>query len=113
MNGARSASTEVAIAPTSSPDETNGFASPPVNADDLARIRTVEPCTTPAMPPPAMRASVHWRYGGMSVTTEADTIVPATTAAGDATTSRAWSSQGMKYAAISTIVAVLNTNKAV
>ena len=40
-------------------------------------------------------ASVHWRYGLMSETTDAETIVPATMAAGVAMVSNKWSTQGM------------------
>ena len=56
---------------------------------------TVVACTVPAMPPPATTARLHFRNGLTSVTIEAVTIVPATTAAGVASVSRKLSSHGI------------------
>jgi len=86
--GTRMASRDVMIDPVNSKVETTGFKAPPVDAEDFARSATVVPCTNPAIPPPAIRASVHFKNGEMSVITDAVTIVPAMTAAGVAIMSR-------------------------
>ena len=82
------ASSAVIIDPTSSRVETTGFPAPPVDNEDCVRSATVVPCTNPAMPPPAISASVHFKNGEISVITDADTMVPAAIAAGVATMSR-------------------------
>jgi hypothetical protein len=63
------------------------FPRPPVNAVEWALRIPVTPCVTPAIPPPAMTAAVHFTIGGASIMTAADTIVPAMNAAGVAKTS--------------------------
>ena len=93
--GTRIASTAVTIDPISSKEEIKGFPIPAVETDDFARSATVVPCTNPAIPPPAMSASVHLRNGDISVIIEAVTTVPAMIAAGVATMSRRWSTQAM------------------
>ena len=71
-----------------------GLATPPVSAVDLSRNSTDVPWMSPAAPPPPMIATAHLRAGGRSVTTDAAATTPASIAAGVATVSRAWSSQG-------------------
>jgi len=88
------ASTETPVAPAASPVATSGLPKPAVVTDDAARRLTVATCTRPAVPPPAIAASVHARSGDMSVKTETETTVPATTAAGVATVSRRLSTHG-------------------
>lgn len=86
--GARMASREMIIDPANSKVETAGFPIPPVETDEFARSATVVPCTNPAIPPPAIRASVHFRNGDISVTNEAVAMVPAMIAAGVAAISK-------------------------
>ena len=86
--GTRMASTAVITDPTNSKVETKGFPTPAVETADFARRATVVPCTYPAIPPPAISASVHFRNGDISVTIEAVVMVPAIIAAGVATISR-------------------------
>jgi len=86
--GTRIASRAVIIDATNSNVETKGFPIPAVETDDFARSATVVPCTNPAIPPPAISASVHFRNGDISVIIEAVTTVPAMIAAGVATMSR-------------------------
>ena len=57
--------------------------------------QAVTPCVTPAMPPPAMIAVVHFSIGETSAITAADTMVPATKAAGVASVSSRLSTPGM------------------
>ena len=59
-----------------------GLPTPAVSTVDFALSKAVTPCVSPATPPPAMIAVVHFSIGGKSVITAADTRVPATTAAG-------------------------------
>src|SRR5512143_2642283 len=86
--GARIASRAVIIDPTNSKVEIIGFPIPAVETDDFVRSATVVPCTNPAIPPPAISASVHFRNGDILVTDEAVVMVPAMIAAGVATMSR-------------------------
>lgn len=78
----------VMMDPTNSKVENKGFPIPAVEIDDLVRSATVVPCTNPAIPPPAIKAKVHFRKGEISVTKEAVAMVPAMTAAGVAIVSR-------------------------
>jgi hypothetical protein len=55
------------IAPTASPVAMTGFPNPPVRVVDMPRASIVDPCTSAALPPPAMTASVHFRRGFISV----------------------------------------------
>jgi hypothetical protein len=87
--GTRIASKAMITDPTSSKVETKGFPNPAVDTNDVPRSVTVVPCTNPAIPPPAIRASVHFRKGDISVTNEAEAKVPAMIAAGVAAASRA------------------------
>jgi hypothetical protein len=80
--GATMASREVTMDPTRSKIENKGFPIPAVAADDAARIATVVPWTKPAIPPPVISASVHWRNGDRSVIMAAVVTVPAIIAAG-------------------------------
>ena len=82
------ASRATTIDPTNSKVESKGFPIPPVKADDFARSATVVPCTNPAIPPPAIRARVHFRNGDILATNEAVAMVPAMMAAGVAAISR-------------------------
>jgi hypothetical protein len=50
---------------------------PPVKSVDFALTTAVAPCVSPATPPPATTAVVHFTIGGKSVMTAASTIVPA------------------------------------
>jgi len=111
-SGMTTASMEVMTDPASSPPATAKFPNPNVVPEDSPRTATVPICTTAAVPPPAMMAMVHLSSGEMSVSTEAVSTMPAPTAAGVAMTSRALSSQGMKYAPTSTMVATAKTASA-
>jgi len=53
------------------------------------------PFVSPATPPPATKAAVHFTMGGASIITAADRIVPATKAAGVARVSSRLSTTGM------------------
>jgi len=79
---------DVSTDPAHSAEATRGFPNPAVKADDFARRATVEAWTNAAAPPPAMTAKVHLRKGDTSMTIEAVTRMPATTAAGEAIRSR-------------------------
>ena len=65
----------------SSTVDTTGLAIPAVAREDFPLTRTLEPCTKPAIPPPAIIASVHLNKGDTSPTIDAVVIVPAITAA--------------------------------
>jgi len=93
-NGAIIAARAVRMEPPSSAVAMTGFARPPVPVSERPRARTVVACTIPATPPPATTARLHFRNGLTSVTMDAVTTVPATTAAGVATVSRKLSIQG-------------------
>ncbi len=93
--GARMESTVPRIEATSSPVETTGLPSPPVEAVDTPRTVTVDPWIKPATPPPAMMARDQRKKGLTSVTIDAVAIVPATMAAGVAIVSSRLSSQGI------------------
>src|SRR5947209_5462876 len=92
--GAASDRMEVARDPPSSTVARTGFPRPPVPALDAPRATTVVPWTNPAIPPPAIAASVHFRNGLISATSDAVTTVPATTAAGEAMVSSRLSTHG-------------------
>ena len=85
---------EVITDPASSSVAIAAFPIPPVNKDDLARSAVVDPCKRPAIPPPAMIATIHFSEGGMSVITDAVKIVPAMMETGEAIASITLSSQG-------------------
>ena len=72
----------------------NCNARPPVRTVECALRIPVIPCVNPAMPPPAITAAVHFTIGGASIMTAADTIVPATKAAGVAKVSSRLSTTG-------------------
>jgi len=93
--GARMAMIDIVIEPPSSIVASNGLARPPVPAVDAPRANTVVPWTSPAIPPPAMIARVHFKNGLVFVTIEAVIIVPATIAAGEAIVSNRWSTHGI------------------
>src|SRR6266404_6148886 len=93
--GATIAITEVITAPANSAVATRGFPNPAVDRVDVPRATTVVPCTSPAAPPPAITASVHFRNGLTSPTIAAVTTVPAMSAAGVAIVSKTWSIHGM------------------
>ena len=86
---------EVMSEPPSSAVARIGLARPHVLAVEAPRVTTVVPWTSPAMPPPAITARVHFRNGLMSAIRDAVTSVPAMTAAGDAMVSSRLSNQGM------------------
>ncbi len=93
--GAASARKVMTTAPPSSAVEMTKFPRPPVRIVEWARRIPVKPCVNPATPPPAMMAAVHFTIGGASTMTAADTIVPATKAAGVASASSRLSTTGM------------------
>lgn len=94
--GTATARTETNTDPPASAVETAGLPAPPVVALDAPRATTVIPCTIPAAPPPATTASVQVRSGLAPDTHAAIATVPAITAAGVATESRALSSHGTR-----------------
>jgi hypothetical protein len=57
------AMTAMTTAPISSSVATMTFPVPAVVMEDFVRRATVEPCTSPAIPPPAISARVHFRKG--------------------------------------------------
>src|SRR6185295_10808349 len=61
--GTTSEATDVTTEPASSAVARIGFASPPVVAVEVPRVTTVALWTSPATPPPAITASVHFRNG--------------------------------------------------
>ncbi|MFT3685297.1 MAG: hypothetical protein QM783_10290 [Phycisphaerales bacterium] len=105
--------TAITLRTTAEPDSIvakTGLARPPVKAVDTLRPVTVAAWTAPAAPPPMIAARPHLSrspFEPVKVNWLATTSVPATTAAGDAMVSRAWSTQGILYARISTTVATL------
>lgn len=68
---------------------------PAVDTEEAALIETVPVCIRPATPPPAIIARDHLRNGEISVITDADTIIPAITASGDAIVSSVLSIKGI------------------
>jgi hypothetical protein len=95
MSGAASARSETRSEPPSSAVAMTGLPTPPVSTVDFALSKAVTPYVSPATPPPAMIAVVHFSIGGRSVITAAETSVPATTAAGVAKVSSRLSTPGM------------------
>ena len=93
-SGAAKASSDNRTEPPSSPVAMTGLPKPPVKTVDFALSIAVTPCVKLAVPPPAMTAAIHFAIGGRSVMTAADTIVPATNAAGVATASSRLSTPG-------------------
>lgn len=89
-----------------------GFAIPPVVAVEAKRDVLVEPLIAVAVPPPAIIANAHVINGLKSLTVATITAVPATAANGIAMVSNKLSNQGIKYAKISTMVAIPNNNNA-
>ena len=87
--GTKMARRAVTMDPNNSAEESNGFPIPAVETSEVARRATVVPCTSPAIPPPAISDNVHLRKGDMSAAVEAVAMVPATIAAGVAIRSRA------------------------
>ena len=94
-SGAASARKDIRTAPPSSAVAITGLPRPPVSMVECARRIPVNPWVSPATPPPAITAAVHFTIGGASIMTAADTIVPATKAAGVATVSSRLSTTGM------------------
>lgn len=105
MMGMMMANSATKADPANSAVAIRGFPSPPVKIDDFALSAVVVPCIMPAIPPPAMIATIHFTDGGKSVITDAVAIVPATIETGEAMASMIWSSQGTQYAMISRMVA--------
>src|SRR5262249_10924524 len=93
--GTAKARKDIRSAPPSSAVAMTELPRPPVKTVELALSTAVTPCVRPAMPPPAITAAVHLTIGGTSVMTAADTIVPATSAAGVAKLSSRLSTPGM------------------
>ena len=94
-HGTTIATTDVTNDPPNSIVANSGFPKPPVLAVENPLATTVVPCTRPAVPPPAMIASVHSINGLIPDTIEAVMIVPAITAAGVEIVSSKWSTHGM------------------
>src|SRR5512137_2599477 len=95
MMGMIMAKSAIMADPATSTVAINEFPSPPVKSDDFALSAVVDPCITPAIPPPAMIASIHFTDGGKSVITDAAAIVPATMETGEAIASMILSSHGI------------------
>ena len=94
-SGSAIASRESAVAPAVSRPESAGFAIPPVASPVFARTTAALPLVSPATPPPAMIATGHITAGGTSTITAALVTAPATTVAGPASRSSAWSTPGI------------------
>jgi hypothetical protein len=103
--GMKIAMADKVIALPDSSVEIAGFPNPPVVNDDVALVTPVSAWIVPATPPPAIIANVHFISGEISVITEAIKTAPAITAIGEVIVSKALSTQGIKYPAISKIVA--------
>jgi hypothetical protein len=73
----------------------DGVAKAACSTVEWARRIPVNPWVSPATPPPAITAAVHFTIGGASIMTAAETIVPATKAAGVAKVSSRLSTTGM------------------
>lgn len=86
-----------------------GFANPPVVAVDANLLVAEAPLMAVAVPPPAMMAKVQVIKGSKSATVETITAVPAIPAKGMAKLSKRLSTQGIKYAKISMMVATPKT----
>src|SRR5438045_2166640 len=103
--GQTTARIESTVEVTASTAAKTGLATPPVATVEVKRALVVTNCVEVATPPPAITASVQRQNGSTSGSTEPMAKVPATVAAGTAMESRALSTQGMKYPAISAAVA--------
>jgi hypothetical protein len=110
--GIKIENTDIAIDEPVSIVEITGFAIPPVVAVDANREVLVEPFIAVAVPPPAIIANAQVITGLKSLTVATITAVPAIAANGIAMVSNKLSNQGIKYAKISTIVAIPNNSKA-
>lgn len=88
---------------------TIGFPNPPVVKEDAPLVIVVKPWTTPAAPPPAIIASVHFSNGSISTIEDAITTVPAITAVGPEIVSKRLSTKGIKYAPSSNKAAAVKT----
>lgn len=110
--GKKIENTDIAIEEPVSIVEITGFAIPPVVAVDAKRDVLVDPFIAAAVPPPAIIANAQVITGLKSLTVATITAVPATAAKGIAIVSSRLSNQGIKYAKISTMVAIPNNNKA-
>lgn len=95
MAGIMIANTAVIREPASSMLATTTLPMPPVAREDFTLSTVVIPCIIPAVPPPAMIASIHRNDGDRSVTTDAAAIVPAMIETGEAIVSSRLSSQGV------------------
>jgi hypothetical protein len=93
-SGRTSARSDITKEPTSSTVATTKLPRPPVVSVEAARVRTEADWTAPATAPPPMIAADHYRSGSASLIEAAAVTIPATTAAGLAIVSSAWSSQG-------------------
>lgn len=85
--------------------ETIGLPSPPVVAVDAIRLVAPAPFIAVAVPPPAIMAKDQVTKGSKLATVDTITAVPAIAAKGTAKLSKRLSTQGIKYAKISTRVA--------
>src|SRR5512137_1194538 len=95
MMGMIMAKSAIKADPANSAVAMSGFPSPPVKSDDFALSAAVVPCIMPAIPPPAMIATIHFTDGDMSIITDAVAIVPAMIETGEAMASITLSSQGI------------------
>jgi len=110
--GKKIENTDIAIDEPVSIVEIIGLAIPPVVAVEASLDVLVDPFIAVAVPPPAIIASAQVITGLKSLTVATITAVPATAANGIAMESSILSNQGIKYAKISTIVAIPNNNNA-
>lgn len=93
--------------------ETTGLATPAVVVVDASLVAPDVPEITAAVPPPAMIANAQVISGLKLATVDTITAVPATAAKGTATESSRLSTNGIKYAKISTKVATPKITNAV
>ena len=113
IGGTRIEAVETATAVPVSIVDITGLAIPPVVVLEVTLPTAFAPFMAVAVPPPAIMAKDHVMTGSKFATVEAITAVPAIAARGTARLSNALSTQGMKYAKISIIIATPNMINAV
>jgi hypothetical protein len=113
MGGTKMEAVLTATAAPVSTVDTNGFANPPVAPVEANLPVAFAPLMAVAVPPPAIMAKDHVMTGSILLAVETTAAVPAIPAKGRAIVSRALSTQGMKYAKISTTVAIPKVMRAV
>lgn len=103
---------ETATAVPVSTTDTTGLAKPPVVVEEVNLPAALAPLIIVAVPPPAIMAKAQVVTGSKPATDDTIAAVPAIPAKGIATLSKRLSTQGIKYAKISTNMATPKVIKA-